>query len=258
MRSRQGEVSDVGDEAAVNTGPGAVGRIEQVFPEQEDCYAVAFADSGVSVFLSDQEIADAARYEVLPALPIRYLPPPAPTTLAGWSLDDVIDKVSWERRDSAPRLEAFYSRTGAAYTYGRGAGQRTYFPMPFEEAPAVVREIWAATEAWAGVRFEALFMNWYRDGSDHLGWHADDSDVLDDGRPIAVVTLGAEREIWFRKRPDRPGGNSAASIEKMRLPHGSTLLMGAGMQQTHQHRIPKAGFICGPRVSFTFRGLKSV
>ena len=43
--------------------------------------------------------------------------------------------------------------------------------------------------------------------------------------------------------------------EKLKLENCSGLLMTAGMQDTHDHRIPKSGFKCGPRISFTFRGL---
>lgn len=71
---------------------------------------------------------------------------------------------------------------------------------------------------------------------------------MDDNRPIAIVTLGAEREIWFRER-----GNDD-SRESLVLTHGSLCLMAAGMQDTHDHRIPKAGFECGSRISLTFRG----
>jgi alkylated DNA repair dioxygenase AlkB len=53
------------------------------------------------------------------------------------------------------------------------------------------------------------FLNLYRDGSDYLSWHADDSDEMDDSRPIAIVSIGPMqlpnskkkpfREIWFAK-----------------------------------------------------------
>ena len=46
-----------------------------------------------------------------------------------------------------------------------------------------------------------------------------------------------------------------AEVEKITLGHGSVLVMHAGMQQTHLHRIPKHSRPCGPRISLTFRGL---
>lgn len=74
---------------------------------------------------------------------------------------------------------------------------------------------------------------------------------MDDSRPIAIVSLGAEREIWFQRAdPER----RLITPDKLRLGNGSLCLMAAGMQDTHQHRIPKAGRVVGPRISLTFRG----
>ncbi len=36
--------------------------------------------------------------------------------------------------------------------------------------------------------------------------------------------------------------------------NGSLCLMHAKMQETWQHRIPKASFSCGERISLTYRG----
>lgn len=81
-----------------------------------------------------------------------------------------------------------------------------------------------------------------------MGWHTDDSPEMDYARPIVIVTLGAEREIWFAPNDRRTG------ITKLKLQSGSACVMAAGMQDTHVHRNPKAGFECGPQSSLTFRG----
>jgi alkylated DNA repair dioxygenase AlkB len=98
---------------------------------------------------------------------------------------------------------------------------------------------------------------------------------MDDARPIVTVSLGVAREIWFRSKP-KPGlrgvaadvvildqsmempGTLVPSIEKLLLGHGSAAIMAAGMQDTHEHRIPKASFMCGERISLTFRGYVNV
>ena len=100
-----------------------------------------------------------------------------------------------------------------------------------------------------GVKFEVCFLNGYEtSGGGSLGWHADDSESMDDGRPIAIVTLGAEREIWFAPNDDMK------DVTKLKLASGSVCVMAPGMQDTCKHRIPRAGFECGPRISLTFRG----
>lgn len=174
--------------------------------------------------------------------------------------DDLWRNLAWVRHDKVPRNEYYVDRLGRPYTYGRGAGERTYESQPLVGA---IEFIWHSLEKFhtRGVKFDAVFLNGYEDGSDHLGWHSDDSPEMDDARPIAIVTLGQEREIWFRERRDgkQPPGFSVEfgkDYERLMLEHASLCLMAPGMQDTHQHRIPKAGFQpCGPRVSLTFRGV---
>lgn len=151
----------------------------------------------------------------------------------------------WEKRD-APRRECFYSSIGKSYTYGSGRGERTYIPVPYSSmVEGWTREV----ETFLNTPFELCFANGYESAKEHLGWHADDSPEVDDNRPIAVLSLGAEREIWVR-----PRGGDFSTVEKFVLPSGSLFIMKAGMQDTHHHRIPKADHNCGYRVSLTWRG----
>ncbi len=166
------------------------------------------------------------------------------------------DELDWERRSDAPRCEYYCNDTPKPYVYGRGNGRRLYEPRPYH---AVITAIRQALEAYAGCVFDVCFLNRYLNQSDHLGWHADDSPEMDDARPVTSVSLGVEREIWFRpKGVDRPAatglGMLPSEIEKLKLGHGSLCLMAPGMQDTHEHRIPKAAFQCGERISLTFRG----
>ena len=153
--------------------------------------------------------------------------------------------LPWENR-GAPRKEAFVSKNAPVeYTYGSGNFYRTYSSSAI---PDFMNKLWDAVEEFAGCKFELCFCNGYTGERDHLGWHADDSDSVDDNRPIVVVSIGEEREIMFRDR-------EKTFTERLLLENGSGLIMSAGMQDTHDHRIPKAGRVCMPRISFTFRGL---
>jgi len=160
------------------------------------------------------------------------------------------DELDWERRGDAPRCEYYCNDIPKPYVYGRGRGERLYEPRPYHP---VILEIRKALEAHAGSTFEVCFLNRYLNQSDHLGWHADDSPEMDDARPIGVVSLGVEREIRFRRLPDRMSG-PPMPIESLKLGHGSLCLMAPGMQDTHQHNIPKSAIQCGERISLTFRG----
>lgn len=201
-----------------------------------------------------------------PGVPARYYP--AFVTDPDAAFASLRDDLAWERRSDAPRCEYYCNDTAAPYLYGRGRGRRLYEPRPYHPAIYAIR---AALEALSGATFEVCFLNRYLDQSDHLGWHADDSPEMDDARPIASVSLGVEREILFRAKPGTalaaegykkwlalPAGTPAPShITKLKLGHGSLCLMSPGMQDEWQHRIPKASFKCGERISLTFRGYVS-
>lgn len=154
-------------------------------------------------------------------------------------------ELDWERREKIPRYEYYCNEVGTPYSYGVVAYARTYEPKQFHP---VILQIKEKLETFTGTKFEVCFLNGYADQSDHLGWHSDNSPEMDDSRPIAIISLGVEREIWFREI----GIGEVA--EKVKLENGSLCLMKPGMQDTHQHRIPKASFMCGKRISLTFRG----
>lgn len=161
------------------------------------------------------------------------------------AFETLLREIKWERRETA-RSEHYSTELDIPYTYGKGPGTRTYHPSPYHPLVVLVKE---KLEWVLGHKMDVCFLNLYNNGSDHLGWHADDSPTMDDERPIITVSLGAEREIWLRPQNDRE------AITKIVLENGSAFAMRPGLQDTHYHRIPKAGFTpCGPRISLTFRG----
>lgn len=190
------------------------------------------------------------------SVPIKYIPDFVKNS-------DVVfqtlwDNLEWVRRGNTPRLEYYCNDFNEPYTYGSGAGVRTYDVQPYHDLILAIRR---DLEAHTNEKFEVCFLNGYRDGSDQLGWHADDSPEMDDARHIAIVSLGAKREIYFRANTSIAWkgaavcGNEPPLPTKVWLESGSLCLMEPGMQDTHQHRIPKASYHgCGPRISLTFRG----
>lgn len=157
------------------------------------------------------------------------------------------NELKWERRGDAPRSEYYCNDFPLQYIYGKGKGRRTYEPSPYHP---IILEIRKKLEETVGSKFEVCFLNMYLNQKDSLNWHADDSPEMDDARPIATISLGAEREIWFVEQ----SLIKTATPERVKLAHGSCCVMAPGMQDTHFHRIPKASFNCGERISLTFRG----
>lgn len=181
-------------------------------------------------------------------LPIGYLRLLSLEDHSIYNVDTFVKLAPWEQKTSA-RLEAFWSKLDRPYTYGQGRGERTYHPSPFPEWMSILNDY---VEHHTDCTYDLCFLNRYDSEKQHLGWHADDSPEQDMDCPIAVVSFGAEREIWFREN----GARGEGSATKLLLSNGSILIMHPGMQQTHQHRIPKHPQPCGTRVSLTYRALK--
>jgi alkylated DNA repair dioxygenase AlkB len=163
----------------------------------------------------------------------------------GAAFFELCRSLDWERREDVPRSEYYANDHAEPYAYGRGKGRRVYHPKPWHP---LMLEIRSRLEQLTTATLDVCFANLYLDSSDQLGWHADDSPEMDDTRPIVTVSLGAQREIMFRKISDR--GRSVS----YKLGNGSCCIMQPGMQNEWEHRIPKATFECGPRISLTYRG----
>ncbi len=161
--------------------------------------------------------------------------------------DTLRQHIDWERRPDAPRSEYWTNTYWRDYTYGRGAGLRTYQAKPMH--PVIHKVNVLIQQFVGGELFEGCFLNMYETSRDSLGWHADDDPGIDHERPIAVVTLGAGRPLRIRPIAD------LKDIAEVNLEPGSLLMMHAGMQATHHHCIPKVGHDIGPRISMTYRGL---
>lgn len=155
---------------------------------------------------------------------------------------DVTDNVPWLSRTSA-RRECFMALRPSSYTYGSGGGIRTYESI--EMAPWVFDVMMAI-----GASYNVCFLNRYDTELDALGWHADDSEGTDPDHPIAVVSIGESREIWWRAKGE---SGVVPFDQRQMLESGSLFVMPAGFQRTHEHRIPKGSRSMGCRVSLTFR-----
>ena len=110
------------------------------------------------------------------------------------ALETYLEDVPW-LRETETRQECFMSDPIRSYTYGQGRGERTYTSILFSEA---VQALMAKLNDALGVDLNGCFLNRYDDDRQHLGWHADDFATMDHAKPIAVVSLGEPREIWWR------------------------------------------------------------
>ncbi|PIW26660.1 MAG: alpha-ketoglutarate-dependent dioxygenase AlkB [Rhodospirillales bacterium CG15_BIG_FIL_POST_REV_8_21_14_020_66_15] len=160
--------------------------------------------------------------------------------------DAVMAAVDWRREELTlygrripqPRLSAWYG--DAAYAYSG----LLLAPRPW---PSVLANLRGRCEEMAGVPFNSVLANLYRDGRDSMDWHSDDEASLGPAPVIASVTLGASRRFLLRRK-----GAKAEKIE-IGLGGGDILVMGPRCQVQWQHRVPKTRTPVGPRINLTFR-----
>lgn len=92
-------------------------------------------------------------------------------------------------------------------------------------------------------------LNWYADGRENIGWHADDERDLAEER-IVSCSFGATRFFDLRRRDDHK-----AKI-RLELPSGSIVVMGPGTQKHYHHQVPTQARITDPRYNLTFRRVR--
>ena len=182
---------------------------------------------------------------------VRYQPDWLPEAAADVLLRALIDEIRWTqhhvrifgRELPSPRLSAWIGDPGASYTYSRVRHE----PLPWTPTLALLR---SRLHVEFGTDFNSVLANRYRDGSDSMGWHADDEPELGAEPVIASVSLGATRQMRFRRR--RGDGSAPVAVA---LEHGSLLWMAGRTQQFYQHAIHKTRTEVGERINLTFRVL---
>jgi alkylated DNA repair dioxygenase AlkB len=147
-----------------------------------------------------------------------------------------------EQPQSRSELTAWYGDEGATYSYSG----TTRYPKPWIQ---LLLEIKQRVEQAAGVRYNSLLINQYRDGTDSVSWHSDDESDLGRNPSIASVSFGAVRSFHLRHRQDKHLGH------KLDLGHGSLLLMQGPTQHYWHHQVPKTSRVVGPRINLTFRSV---
>ncbi|WP_243457627.1 alpha-ketoglutarate-dependent dioxygenase AlkB [Ottowia testudinis] len=100
--------------------------------------------------------------------------------------------------------------------------------------------------AVAPAPYTRVGLNLYRGAGDSVAMHNDRVHGLAPGQPIAILSLGAARDMLIRAKPGGPS-------RRVRLESGSVLVMSHASQHTHEHGIPKTSQPAGARISVAFR-----
>lgn len=113
--------------------------------------------------------------------------------------------------------------------------------------PDTLAEAAALLRPALGHPFNAVGLNFYRDGRDSVALHNDKLHSLVPGHPIALLSLGAPRRMTIRAKPP------SRQVQRIDLAPGSLLLMSHASQHTHEHGVAKTTAPVGERISLAFR-----
>lgn len=111
-------------------------------------------------------------------------------------------------------------------------------------------ELKSKVEQRTGSTFNTCLLNLYHNGSEGMGWHADDEKSLDSNASIASISLGATRSFRFKHKSRQ----LKSSVE---LTSGSLLLMNPPTQEFWVHTLTKTAKVNAPRINLTFRSMLS-
>jgi len=156
-----------------------------------------------------------------------------------WQSDTI---TVYGKQHVIPRLQCWMGDSGLSYTYsGKTLSTLAWHPL--------VQKLNEEINHQLGLSNNSVLCNLYRNGQDGMGWHSDDEPELGNAPVVVSLTLGAERDFALRRKGD------SRMHSKIALPHGSVLVMKAGMQSRWQHSLPKRTGVSQPRINLTFRKL---
>jgi len=175
-----------------------------------------------------------------------------PAGLPGELAEHLMQALDWEQPEiriygrwhRIPRLQCWCGDPGANYRYSGQALRRTDWTPPLQQLRAL-------TTSLTGRPYNSALLNLYRDGSDAMGWHADDEPELGPEPWIASWSLGQPRDFVFRAK-----GTSRIG-EKITLHNGDLLLMSPEVQRRWQHALPRRKRVKGWRINLTFRQIQA-
>jgi alkylated DNA repair dioxygenase AlkB len=172
--------------------------------------------------------------------------------LSGDIFKELSNKISWENETvvmfgkeiTTKRKVAFYANDGLSYTYS----QKTKKALPWLASLAQVK---LTVEQYTNQKYNACLLNYYHNGNEGMGWHADDEKEIIPNSSIASVSLGANRKFSFKHRISK-------EVISIILENGSLIEMKGALQQHWVHSLPKSMKVTAPRINLTFRQMRIV
>lgn len=157
-----------------------------------------------------------------------------------WQQDEI---TVYGKKHLQPRLTALYGNEGKPYSYSNIIMQPHAWSLSLKKTKTLVENV-------CETNFTTVLLNYYRNGNDGNGWHADNEKELGLNPVIASLSLGVARNFQLKHISD------PSQKKNIILESGSLLLMKGTTQHYWKHQIPKTTRAIGPRINLTFRVLK--
>ncbi len=163
----------------------------------------------------------------------------------------LMDEIPWQhdivkmfgKTITTARKVAWYGDPALSYTYSG----TTKHPLLWTD---LLTELKLLTEQATQLDFNSCLLNLYHNGSEGMSWHRDNESTIRKDSPIACLSFGAERRFHFKHIQTKERITTT-------LEHGSLLLMEGTIQSHWMHCLPKMAAIKTPRISLTFRQMKT-
>jgi alkylated DNA repair dioxygenase AlkB len=139
-------------------------------------------------------------------------------------------RMMYEREVDVPRLIASFR-----------------FDPPAAATPPCLLDAVQRVSHYLNVPFNSVGLNRYRDGRDSVAPHNDRLKEICEGAPIALLSLGATRQMTVRAKAAPP------RVLHTGLEAGSLFVMDYATQLHYTHGIPKTNEPVGERISLAFR-----
>jgi alkylated DNA repair dioxygenase AlkB len=163
---------------------------------------------------------------------------------------ELSNKINWVNETvimfgkeiTTKRKVAFYADKGIQYTYS----QKTKHGLDWIP---ILNELKLDVEKHTFQKYNACLLNYYHDGMEGMGWHADNEKEIVPNSSIASLSLGADRKFSFKHKISK----ETISIV---LENGSLLEMKGTLQSNWLHALPKTTKVLTPRINLTFRQMR--
>lgn len=156
-----------------------------------------------------------------------------------WQHDEI---TVYGKKHLQPRLTSLFGNDGKPYGYSNIIMQ----PNRWNPLLMFIKN---EVEVICNENFTTVLLNYYRNGKDSNGWHADNEKELGRNPIIASVSFGAERVFQLKH-------NVTNQRQNINLEDGSLLVMKGATQHFWKHQIPKSSKEIGARINLTFRIIK--